>query len=71
MWNEFVTFISDRAAIRVSLDATTATKAVAEDIEQLGRDQDRINRERERAAWLFSTGRVDVDGFDKLQSRRR
>ena len=69
VWSEVEAFMTDPEAFAEALDTDASSDVLDADIGQLERDLDRINLENERAAHLFTTGRIDDAMYDKLTSR--
>ena len=69
VWSEVEAFMTDPEAFAEALDTDASADGLDADIGQLERDLDRINLENERAAHLFTTGRIDDAMYDKLTSR--
>ena len=68
VWQEIAEFLTDPEAFAEALDTDDGDTTEA-DIETLERDLERISTENERAAHLYTSGRIDDQIFDKLTSR--
>ena len=68
VWQEIAEFLTDPEAFAEALD-TDGGDTLDADVETLLRDLERYSKENERAAFLFTSGRIDDQIFDKLTSR--
>ena len=69
VWQETADFLTDPEAFAGALDTYASADVLDADIDQLQRDIDRLSTENERAAHLYTSGRIDDRMFDKLTSR--
>ena len=68
VWGEVADFLLDPEAFAEALD-TDGGDTLDADVETLERDLERIGKENERAAHLYTSGRIDDKLFDKLTGR--